>query len=520
MTKEEQSVALQSAVRLATAMQTGIFKGRSQIVYSYGCYQVATAVSSLTGLPMSNVLRDTKSAYDMLTDLQDPLRLDRTMNRAPDDYSYIDLYNQVRAANGDAKAFKALYNGETYSEMLGTKEAAAVDAWVKQLAQNSAKADADGNQKENTAVLPKRLGNEITYTDGEGVEHKVVLQGPDYLDYAKSVQQGTVNLLNEYMNGQGKTASTAEQAAYVKMAREYAQELAREMVIPGYEIESWVQTVETLSGGKNVGEMIAARQIVSQTEGDKDEDGETITGSAEVKAVGRLQSDLGYSEPEARTLYSQLKGKEDDTYLQLYEDVKGNREQEEQLSALYVMTGEQASYAEMLQNSSAKQLDEHLQKLSETQGNDVLPDRVENTFKVGDTEVELDGKEYVAYAKKRTETAYNILNELIPYMGNYTQKEQAGFVMYVEKYAKELAKASVSDFELSNWVEEVQQLAGGDNAALYNYIMAKELIALAQGKKDANGKTIRGTKKAAALRNLKSAGYSDYMAQQMYKLFG
>lgn len=483
-------------------------------------YQVATAVSSLTGLPMSNVLRDTKSAYDMLTDLQDPLRLDRTMNRAPDDYSYIDLYNQVRAANGDAKAFKALYNGETYSEMLGTKEAAAVDAWVEQLAQNSAKADADGNQKENTAVLPKRLGNEITYTDGEGVEHKVVLQGQDYLDYAKSVQQGTVNLLNEYMNGQGKTASTAEQAAYVKMAREYAQELAREMVIPGYEIESWVQTVETLSGGKNVGEMIAARQIVSQTEGDKDEDGETITGSAEVKAVGRLQSDLGYSEPEARTLYSQLKGKEDDTYLQLYEDVKGNREQEEQLSALYVMTGEQASYAEMLQNSSAKQLDEHLQKLSETQGNDVLPDRVENTFKVGDTEVELDGKEYVAYAKKRTETAYNILNELIPYMGNYTQKEQAGFVMYVEKYAKELAKASVSDFELSNWVEEVQQLAGGDNAALYNYIMAKELIALAQGKKDANGKTIRGTKKAAALRNLKSAGYSDYMAQQMYKLFG
>ena len=38
MTKEEQSVALQSAARLATAMQTGIFTGRTQIVYSYGCY--------------------------------------------------------------------------------------------------------------------------------------------------------------------------------------------------------------------------------------------------------------------------------------------------------------------------------------------------------------------------------------------------------------------------------------------------------------------------------------------------
>lgn len=38
MTKEEQSVALQSAARLATAIQTGIFTGRTQIVYSYGCY--------------------------------------------------------------------------------------------------------------------------------------------------------------------------------------------------------------------------------------------------------------------------------------------------------------------------------------------------------------------------------------------------------------------------------------------------------------------------------------------------
>lgn len=483
------------------------------------CYQIATAVSSLTGLPVSNVLRDTKSAYDMLTDMQDPLRLDRTLNRAPDDYSYIDLYNQVKAAGGNKDEFKALYQGETYSEMLGTPEAAAVDAWVQKLAQNSATTDADGNRKENAAVLPKHLDNEISYTDGDGVEHKVVLQGPDYLDYAKTVQQSTVNLLNEYMHGQGKTASTAEQAAYVKMAKEYAQELAREQVIPGYEIESWVQTVETLSGGRNVGGMIAARQIVSQTEGDKDENGKTITGSAEVKAVGRLQDELGYTEPEARTLYAQLKGRADDTYLQLYEDVKGDKEQEEELSALYVMTGEEARYADMLQDSGAKKLDEHLRALSETQGKEVLPDRVENSFKVGDTEVELDGKQYVAYAKKRTETAYNILNELIPYMGNYTQKEQAGFVLYVEKYAEELAKASVSDFELSNWVEEVQELAGGDNAALYNYIMAKELIAVAQGKKDANGNTIRGTKKAAALRNLKNAGYSDYMAQQMYKLF-
>ena len=49
-------------------------------------YQVATALSSLTGIPMSSAVREAKSAYDMITDLQDPLRLDRKMNRAEDDY--------------------------------------------------------------------------------------------------------------------------------------------------------------------------------------------------------------------------------------------------------------------------------------------------------------------------------------------------------------------------------------------------------------------------------------------------
>lgn len=476
-------------------------------------YQVANALSSLTGIPMSSAVREAKSAYDMITDLQDPLRLDRKMNRAEDDYSYIDLYNQVKAAGGDKDEFKALYQGKTYGEMLGTDKAKAVDSWVQALAENSGKGGA-----ENKAVLPKHLDNEISYTDSEGVEHKAVLKGPDYLQYAKGLQSAAVNLIDEYMRTAGATATTEEQARFVTLAKEYAQETARETVIPGYEAKDWVARVQTLSGGENVAAMIQARQIVNDAEGKKDADGKTISGSKASNAVDQLQQSLGYSAGEAQALYNNLSGSVENTYMKLYKDVQSSKTQVDKLAALYG-TGEAATYSGMLQDSGATKVDNYLQNLSKSQGKEVLPDRAATKFNAGGEEVELSGKQYIDYAQKRTQTAYNILNELIPNAGNYTKEEQAGFVSKVEDYATQIAKADVSDFEPYKWMQEVQQRAGNDSQQLYDLIMAKTLIDSAEGQKGANGKTITGTKKAAAIQSMQDAGYSAAMAQQMYQLF-
>lgn len=482
-------------------------------------YQVATALSSLSGLPMGSAIREAKTAYDMVTDLQDPLQLDRKMNRDPDDYSYIDLYNQVKAAGGNKEEFKALYKGETYAEMLGTAKAASVDAWVQALAKNSAEAQDDGTMKENAAVLPKRLDNEINYTDADGVEHNVVLTGPDYVRYAKAVQQSTVNLIDEYMKTYGKSASTEEQVDYVSKAREYAQETARESVIAGYETDGWVELVQTLSGGQNIGAMIQAREIVANSESDKDADGKTITGSKAANAVSRLQSEMGYTAAQAQMLYNRLRGEENNTYMQLYEDVEGNKSQENRLAALYGTAGETATYAGMLQNGSAAKVDTYLQELSKTAGTDVLPDRMGASFKAGNEEVELTGQQYVDYAEGRTQTAYNILHELIPQAGSYTEEEQAQFVRYVEDYATQTAKAEISAFEPYKWMQDVEQQAGDDSKAQYRLIMAKALVSLAEGKKDENGRTIPYSKMDEAVGRLQDAGYSAELAQQMYKLF-
>ena len=482
-------------------------------------YQVATALSSLSGLPMGSAIREAKTAYDMVTDLQDPLQLDRKMNRDPDDYSYIDLYNQVKAAGGNKDEFKALYKGETYTEMLGTAKAASVDAWVEALAKNSAEKQDDGTMKENAAVLPKRLDNEISYTDADGVEHNVVLTGPDYVRYAKAAQQSTVNLIDEYMKTYGKSASTEEQMDYVRKAREYAQETARESVIAGYETDGWVELVQTLSGGQNIGAMIQAREIVANSESDKDADGKTITGSKAANAVSRLQSEMGYTAAQAQMLYNRLRGEENNTYMQLYEDVEGNKSQENRLAALYGTAGETATYAGMLQNGSAAKVDTYLQELSKTAGTDVLPDRMGASFKAGNEEVELTGQQYVDYAEGRTQTAYNILNELIPQAGSYTAEEQAQFVRYVEDYATQTAKAEISAFEPYKWMQDVEQQAGDDSEAQYRLIMAKALVSLAEGKKDENGRTIPYSKMDEAVGRLQDAGYSAELAQQMYKLF-
>ena len=477
-------------------------------------YKVANALSSLTGIPMSSALREVKSAYDMITDLQDPLRLDRMMNRDEDDYSYIDLYNQVKAAGGDKDEFKALFQGKTYGDMLGTDKAKAVDSWVQALAKNSGRAG-----EENKAVLPKHLDNEISYTDSEGTEHKVVLKGTDYIQYAKSLQSMAVNLIDEYRKTAGATATTEEQARFVALAKEYAQETARGTVIPGYEARDWVVQVQTLSGGENVAAMIQARQIVNDAESEKDEDGKTISGSKAANAVDQLQQSLGYSAGEALALYNNLSGSEENTYMKLYKDVESSKTQIDKLAALYG-TGEAATYSGMLQNSGATKVDSYLQNLSKSQGKEVLPDRAATKFSVGEEEIELSGKQYIDYAQKRTQTAYNILNELIPNAGNYTKEEQAGFVSKVEDYATQIAKADVSDFEPYKWMQEVKQRAGNDSQQLYDLIMAKTLIDSAEGQKGANGKTISGTKKAAAIQSMQDAGYSAAMAQQMYKLFG
>lgn len=477
-------------------------------------------VSALTGIPVSNAQRELKSMYDMLTNLQDPLRLDRSLFADPEAVSYTDMVGQIRAEGGSLSQLKRLYgtNGSgnaTYTEMLGGEQAEKVDAWLEKLS-----ADTGTDEQPNTSVLPKRVSNKISWTQ-DGQEMVEYLSGPEYLEYAQTVQSTASRLIADYMDKAGKEADAKQRAEFVEQVKTYAVETARAKSLTDYQPEDWVADIDA-SGG-NVVDQIVARQIISGAESDRDVDGNAVSGSKAKNAVQELV-DQGYSVAEARAMYERQENKGESQYLELYEDVSSNSRQADELAALFGADGTEATYAGMLGKGNAKKVDSYLQDLARTAGDDVLPDYLAPLFtytRDGESQkVELNGREYVEYAGQRTETAYDLLELFLPDAKSLPTDTQADVVRSVESYATQTAKAEVSDFEPDSWVRKVQAQAGNDPDQVYALLLARQLIWSAEGQKDANGKTISGSKKAAALQSLQDAGYNQAYAQELYKLFG
>lgn len=481
---------------------------------------LAEPVSGLTGVPVSNAARELKSIYDFATQLQDPLRLDRSLYADPEAVTYLDMVAQVRGEGGNLNRLKQLYGtsgsgAATYAEMLGGDQAEKVDRWLTAL---SEKTGEDG--KANTAVLPKRVSNKVSWSQ-DGQDMLVYLSGPEYLAYAEAVQKTSCKLIADYMAGAGAEAEPEEQAKFVKAARDYAVQAARAEAIPDYAVDDWVADIQAQGG--DVAKLLTARLTIQEAESDRDAEGNAISGSRTKNAVQELVAQ-GYNVAEARAMYEGTTNADDSRYLQLYDDVKGNSRQANELAALFGAAGEDATYAGMLGQGNAKRVDTYLQNLARTAGDDVLPDYMAAMFsytKDGESQkVELNGREYIEYAGQRTETAYDLLSLFMTDAKRFDSDLQADMVRSVENYATQTAKAEVSDYEPDSWVQKVQAQAGTSTGDIYTLLLARQLIYAAEGQKDANGKTISGTKKAAAIRNLENAGYSQAYAQELYKLFG
>lgn len=481
---------------------------------------LAEPVSGLTGVPVSNAARELKSIYDFATQLQDPLRLDRSLYADPEAVTYLDMVAQVRGEGGNLNRLKQLYGtsgsgAATYAEMLGGDQAEKVDRWLTAL---SEKTGEDG--KANTAVLPKRVSNKVSWSQ-DGQDMLVYLSGPEYLAYAETVQKTSCKLIADYMAGAGAEEEPEEQAKFVKTARDYAVQAARAEAIPDYAVDDWVADIQAQGG--DVAKLLTARLTIQEAESDRDAEGNAISGSRTKNAVQELVAQ-GYNVAEARAMYEGTTNADDSRYLQLYDDVKGNSRQANELAALFGAAGEDATYAGMLGQGNAKRVDTYLQNLARTAGDDVLPDYMAAMFsytKDGESQkVELNGREYIEYAGQRTETAYDLLSLFMTDAKRFDSDLQADMVRSVENYATQTAKAEVSDYEPDSWVQKVQAQAGTSTGDIYTLLLARQLIYAAEGQKDANGKTISGTKKAAAIRNLENAGYSQAYAQELYKLFG
>ena len=136
--------------------------------------------------------------------------------------------------------------------------------------------------------------------------------------------------------------------------------------------------------------------------------------------------------------------------------------------------------------------DAEIQRLYDRTGyGSVVPSRAPRSFTVDGKEKYLNGEEYVTYAKKRGETAYNVLSYIIgsDAYRSMSDEDKADLVSDVYQYADAVGKAAVSGYEPDGWVAKA--MSSGVPAGAYM---------LYRSTADANGDgTVSGSEAAHAL---------------------
>ena len=121
-------------------------------------------------------------------------------------------------------------------------------------------------------------------------------------------------------------------------------------------------------------------------------------------------------------------------------------------------------------------LDAEVQRLYDATGDgSVVPNRADKEITV-DTGVKmlLTGEEYVRYATERGQSAFELGSSIIqnPAYSELTDDEKADVISDVYSYADAMAKADISDYEPSAWMQKVDE-SGVDPAAAILYRAAK-----------------------------------------------
>lgn len=147
-------------------------------------------------------------------------------------------------------------------------------------------------------------------------------------------------------------------------------------------------------------------------------------------------------------------------------------------------------------------VDAEIQRLYNATGTgSVIPSRADKSITVDGEKVELTGDQYVEYATKKGQTAFDILSSIIDtsaYNG-LSDSEKANLISQVYEYANSVGKASVSSYKPEGLTAKVQQ-TGVDPA---DYILYKSTADA-----DKNG-TVTQSESAVALLPMKNLTTSE-----------
>ena len=105
-----------------------------------------------------------------------------------------------------------------------------------------------------------------------------------------------------------------------------------------------------------------------------------------------------------------------------------------------------------LSNVSTDAMEDELQRLYDTTGENVLPQRADRKIKVNGEDVNLTAQEYVEYATLRGTLSYDLVNSLVsdPGYASLTDEEKAHAISDLYSYANDKAKAELFGAENKN----------------------------------------------------------------------
>lgn len=171
------------------------------------------------------------------------------------------------------------------------------------------------------------------------------------------------------------------------------------------------------------------------------------------------------------------------------------------------------------------QVDNWLQQLYDRTGeSSVLPSYAQKNFTKDGIKHNLTAEQYTAYAKERGQTAYDILEVLVPGYKDLTDQQAVHATEKAYTVATELAKQEALGIEpikeVQNTIERAEKWGDGDwMAGIADILKANALTYNVKGDKiPGTDRTISGSAKKNKIAALVDAGYSQYQAMQLYDL--
>lgn len=163
-------------------------------------------------------------------------------------------------------------------------------------------------------------------------------------------------------------------------------------------------------------------------------------------------------------------------------------------------------------------LEAEIQRLYDATGENVFPERPEKYFTVDGERVDLTAEQYKEYATTRGNELYDLMQKVVE-SSAYKKASDSGkaeMLSNAKDYADEKAKAEMGYRDGESWAAKADN-AGIDPAAYIQYMLITDGLT---SDKDANGKTISGSKKEKVLAKINAMNITKAQKDALYRMEG